>query len=249
MQFGICHLSIVPLRKAAADESEMVSQLLYGEHFKILEERKDWSRIRVAFDHFEAWISNTQYLKIEEAYYEELEEHHPILVGDLLHFITDNQNHLMPVPLGSGLNSCTFFGHTFDGHRLSGKKKKNHLIETALLYLNAPHCRGGKSPLGIDASGFTQMVYRLNGYRLNREAAQQALQGEALSFIEESQSGDLAFFDDKDGNIIHVGIIMEDNYIIHADGKVRIDRMDHSGIFNTDLRRHTFQLRVIKKII
>ena len=93
------------------------------------------------------------------------------------------------------------------------------------------------------------MVYKLNGYRLKRNAAEQAKQGEALSFIEESEAGDLAFFDDNEGIINHVGIMMQDNYIIHVDEKVRIDRIDHSGIFNTELRRHTHKLRVIKKIV
>ena len=93
------------------------------------------------------------------------------------------------------------------------------------------------------------MVYKLNGYKLLRDASQQATQGEALSFIEESEPGDLAFFDNAEGNIIHVGIIMQDNYIIHAHGRVRIDRLDHSGIYNVDQNKHTHKLRVIKKVI
>jgi cell wall-associated NlpC family hydrolase len=115
--------------------------------------------------------------------------------------------------------------------------------------LNAPYLWGGKTPFGIDCSGFTQMVYKLNGYHLSRDASQQATQGEALSFIEESEPGDLAFFDNEEGNIIHVGIIMENNYIIHASGKVRVDRLDHLGIFNPETQKHTHKLRVIKKII
>ncbi len=93
------------------------------------------------------------------------------------------------------------------------------------------------------------MVYRLNGYSLKRDASEQAAQGEPLSFIEESEPGDLAFFDNAEGDITHVGIIMKDHYIIHAHGKVRIDRLDHTGIFNYDKRTHTHKLRVIKKII
>ena len=117
------------------------------------------------------------------------------------------------------------------------------------MYLNAPYLWGGKTPFGIDCSGFTQMVYKLNGYKIHRDASQQALEGEPLSFIEESEVGDLAFFDNDEGNIIHVGIIMENNYIIHASGKVRIDRLDHLGIYNPELKKHTHKLRVIKKII
>ncbi len=118
-----------------------------------------------------------------------------------------------------------------------------------MLYLNAPYLWGGKTPFGLDCSGFTQMVYKLNGYTLLRDAAQQATQGEALSFVEESEVGDLAFFDDSEGKIDHVGILMQNNHIIHVHGKVRIDRIDHTGIFNTEMKRYTHQLRVIKKII
>ncbi|MGK0175927.1 MAG: cell wall-associated NlpC family hydrolase, partial [Ulvibacter sp.] len=126
---------------------------------------------------------------------------------------------------------------------------KENLINTAFMYLNTPYLWGGKTPFGIDCSGLTQMVYKLCGYKLLRDASQQAMQGEVLSFIEESEPGDLAFFDNSEGDIVHVGIIMKDNYIIHAHGKVRIDRIDHSGIYNIDTRRHTHKLRVIKKII
>jgi cell wall-associated NlpC family hydrolase len=128
------------------------------------------------------------------------------------------------------------------------KKNKEQLIETALMYLNAPYLWGGKTPFGIDCSGFTQMVYRLNGFKLMRDASEQAKQGDALSFIEESTPGDLAFFDNKEGAITHVGIIMENNHIIHAHGKVRIDRLDQTGIYNADLRTYSHKLRVIKSI-
>jgi cell wall-associated NlpC family hydrolase len=107
---------------------------------------------------------------------------------------------------------------------------------------------GVVKPFGIDCSGFTQMVYKLNGFHLLRDASQQSTQGEALSFIEESEPGDLAFFDNEEGTIIHVGIIMADNYIIHS-GKVRIDRIDHLGIFNAETNKHTHKLRVIKNYL
>src|SRR5690606_19751564 len=137
----------------------------------------------------------------------------------------------------------------FEGKPASGIQSRTQLLKTAFMYLNAPYLWGGKTPFGIDCSGFTQMVYRLNGYMIPRDASQQAKIGEPLSFIEESEVGDLAFFDNEEGNIIHVGIIMEDNYIIHAHGKVRIDRLDHLGILNIDTGRHTHKLRVIKKVI
>ncbi|MEM0516877.1 MULTISPECIES: C40 family peptidase [Aequorivita] len=249
MDYGICNLSIVPLRGEAADASEMVTQLLYGEHFKILEIRKKWSRIRLAFDNYEGWIDNKQFAKITEADYTNIEESDLQLSSDLVDFVILPENQLFSICLGSTISATAFLNHNFEGKWVSNKLPKEHLIETALLYLNAPYLWGGKSPFGIDCSGFTQMVYKLNGYSLLRDASQQATQGEALSFIEESEPGDLAFFDNEEGKITHVGIIMNDNYIIHAHGKVRIDRLDHSGIFNYEARSHTHKLRVIKRII
>lgn len=249
MQYGICNLSIVPLRIDPNDTSEMVSQVLYGEIFKVLEQRKTWSRIRLAFDKYEGWVDNKQYLEIAEDSYKELKNQDHILSTDLIEFIQDSEKRLYTIPLGSSLNGLGILEHTFDGNSVATKQLKSNLIKTAFTYLNAPYLWGGKSPFGIDCSGFTQMVYKLNGYSILRDASQQATQGQALSFIEESEPGDLAFFDNTEGAIVHVGIIMEDNYIIHAHGKVRIDRLDHSGIYNVDKKTHTHKLRVIKKII
>jgi len=239
----------VPVRIQPADVSEMVTQLLYGDYFKILEARGKWSRIRIAFDSYEGWIDNRQFILINEEVYGDLSQLENSYSGDLIDYITDENGGLTSIPMGSHVSSASYLGDSFDGISLQGKKAKNNLIETALLYLNAPYLWGGKTPFGIDCSGLTQMVYALNGYSLLRDSAQQATQGEALSFIEESEAGDLAFFDDSEGKITHVGIIMNDNYIIHVNGKVRIDRIDHSGIFNIESKRHTHQLRVIKKII
>ncbi|MEW7291864.1 C40 family peptidase [Aquimarina sp. 2304DJ70-9] len=249
MQYGICNLSIVPLRFEPRDPSEMVSQLLYGEHFKVLEKRKKWSKIRLAFDQYEGWIDNKQYIEVTEEQYKTFDQQDISLSGDLVEFISCDQNQLMPIPLGASLGALEFLKHSYDGHRISQKQSKEHLVESAFMYLNTPYLWGGKTNFGIDCSGFTQMVYKLNGYQLLRDASQQATQGEPLSFIEESEPGDLAFFDNEEGSIIHVGIMMKDNYIIHAHGKVRVDRIDHTGIYNTEKRTHTHNLRVIKRII
>lgn len=249
MQYGICNLSIIPLKSEPSDSSEMISQVLYGEVFKILDKNSKWSRIRLEFDSFEGWVDTKQYLEIEEKTFQNCTQDEPVLSADLVEIISDEKKNLMPVLMGSILNQASLLNHIYDGRKLSGRYSKEKLVPTAFLYLNAPHLWGGKTPFGIDASGFTQMVYRLNGYRIPRSAALQATQGESLSFIEESEPGDLAFFDNKDGIIDHVGIIMKDNYIIHTYEKVRVDRIDHSGIYNLDLGKHTHQLRVIKKII
>jgi hypothetical protein len=249
MDYGICNLSIVPLRAEASDVSELTTQVLYGEHFKILESRKKWSRIRLAFDTYEGWIDNKQFINISEEDYSNFELKEPKLSSDLVDFVITSENQLFSICMGSNIAASAYLKHHFEGKFISKILPKHQIIETALLYLNSPYLWGGKTPFGIDCSGFTQMVYKLNGHKLLRDASQQATQGEALSFIEESEPGDLAFFDNDEGKITHVGIIMEDNYIIHAHGKVRIDRIDHSGIFNYELRNHTHKLRVIKRIV
>ncbi|WP_108424575.1 C40 family peptidase [Flagellimonas amoyensis] len=250
MQYGICPLSIVPIRTAPDDSSEMSSQLLYGEHFKVLEHRKKWSKIRTAHDNYEGWASNNQIILISEEMYQQLDlgQDQKISADIISHICTDD-GMLLPVLLGSMVSSSSFLGHSFEGSHISEVKPKENLVDTAFMYLKAPYLAGGKTPFGIDCSGFTQMVYRINGYALERKAGTQSKQGEALSFIEESEPGDLAFFDDQDGTIDHVGIILRDNYIIHVNGHVRIDRLDHTGIFNTQEKSYTHKLRVIKKII
>jgi hypothetical protein len=249
MQYGICNLGIVPVRFEPTDQSEMVTQVLYGDFFKVLDRRKKWSKIRNAFDNYEGWIDNKQYQIITEGNYESLEDSELWLSRDLIQYVSDTEDRLYPIPIGSNLNATKLLQHTFEGNAITIKGNKKNLITTAFLFLNTPYLWGGKTPFGIDCSGFTQMVYKLNGYKLKRDASEQAAQGDALSFIEESEAGDLAFFDNTDGQIIHVGLIMDNNYIIHAHGKVRIDRLDHSGIYNVDTKSHSHKLRVIKKIV
>jgi hypothetical protein len=252
--FAICNLAIIPLRAEPSDRSEIVSQVLFGEHFEILEMQKQWSKIKLHFDDYEGWVDSKQYQIISEKNFIDLSKDAIILNTDLVEYVSNSNNELLPITLGASLS---FLNHSeintenfeFEGMKTSGVKPKTDLLTTAYMYLNAPYLWGGKTPFGIDCSGFTQMVYKLNGYKVLRDASQQSTQGEALSFIEESEPGDLAFFDNDEGKIIHVGIMMENNYIIHASGKVRIDRVDHLGIYNVELNRHTHRLRVIKKII
>lgn len=256
MIYGICNLSIVPIRKEPLESSEMVSQLLFGEHFTIIEKDKKWSKIKVAFDGYEGFIDNKQFTSISESEFQLYSEQPQNYTVNLVDFLVSSTKELVTIPIGSVLpfyenNALKVKNDTFsyDGNVISGRLSKKEILNTAFIYLNTPFLWGGKTPFGIDCSGFTQMVYKLCGYYLPRDASEQALEGEVLSFIEESEPGDLAFFDNEEGEIIHVGIILKDYNIIHAHGKVRIDTLDHSGIFNAELQTHTHKLRVIKKII
>lgn len=247
MILGICNLSIVAVRIVDSDKSEMINQLIYGDIIEILEEKEKWVKIKSVFDDYIGWIDKKQYFKIDDNITVDLKN--PVYSIDLVEFIENNNNELVTIPIGSDISNISLMKHKFEGKTISGKNNRNSIVNTALLFLNSPYLWGGKTPFGIDCSGFTQMVYKINGYKLSRDAKDQANQGETLSFIEESEAGDLAFFNNDQGDIIHVGIILQNNHIIHASGKVRIDRIDHSGIYNNDLNKHTHSLRYIKKII
>ena len=237
------------MRAEPKDTSELVSQVIYGESFKIIEQRANWSLIKLSFDNYKGWIDNKQLVEISETVYDSTISEANIYSSDLIEFIQINNKGLLTIPFGSTLNSIKLFDHSFDGNTTKTIQPKENLVKTSLLFVNSPYLWGGRTPFGIDCSGFTQIIYKINGYKIDRDAKDQVNLGVSLSFIEESDPGDLAFFDNKEGDIVHVGIIMEDNHIIHAHGQVRIDRLDQTGIYNVDTKKHTHKLRVIKKII
>lgn len=255
--YGICHLSVVPCRFEPSGKSEMVTQLLFGEHFEIIGQHEDWLQVRHAYDGYECWVSAKQTQPISRDTYQKFQESPAALTAELIS-VTRNttDNSFFPVVMGSSLplfrnNEFSFAGnhYVYEGDVAQPSLfNKAGVVETAYQYLNAPYLWGGRSPLGIDCSGFSQVVYKLNGYKLKRDAYQQAEQGALLSFVEEAEPGDLAFFDNDEGKIIHVGIVLSNGRIIHASGKVRIDKLDHYGIYNDDERNYTHRLRLLKRM-
>ena len=257
MKYGICALSIVPCRLEPADTSEMVSQLLFGEIYRVIDERKKWVKVRGAHDGYESWIDKKQHLEIKRDEFMTLEKYPKTYSIELISLLKEHDTDaFFPLVLGSALpsfesGSILFSnkGFEFDGDTLKPKFSREHLVEIAFLFLNSPYLWGGRTPFGIDCSGYAQIVYRMCGVDLPRDASQQAEVGDRLSFIEEATPGDLAFFDNNEGRITHVGILLGDNKIIHASGKVRVDRIDHQGIFNDDTHDYSHHLRLITRVI
>jgi hypothetical protein len=257
MAYGICNLSIVTVRIEPAHRSEQISQLLFGEIFQVLETQQEWIKIRMSFDDYEGWIQASQQQEIGLTDYIELQKSKPFLTYDLVQLLLNHQS-IYSVVLGSTLpwfrsGSCRIgqASFTFDGNAKQPDLQNGSkgLVENAFMYINAPYLWGGRTPFGIDCSGLTQMIYKLSGIPLKRDAWMQAEQGHAVHLLDESQPGDLAFFDNDEGKIIHVGILTAKNRIIHASGKVRVDNVDHQGIFNTETRKYTHNLRLIKRLI
>jgi hypothetical protein len=254
---GICNLAIVPVRKEPAHASELVTQLLFGEHFEIIGNSGNFSRIRTAYDLYDGWVATSQFEPIDHEEYLRLNKEQYCVSFDLVQIMmVDSQ--MFSVVLGSSLphfkdHTCRLgtLAFRFEGTVKCPEKLQTSkgIIENAYMYLHAPYLWGGRSPFGIDCSGFTQMVFKLAGIRLKRDAWQQAEQGSLINLIDEARAGDLAFFDNEEGRIVHVGIVLPGQKIIHASGKVRVDALDHHGIYNTETRRYSHNLRLIKRFI
>lgn len=227
----------------------MVSQVLYGEGMRLLTERKKWYEVETTLDGYSGWIDAKQFHSVKNDDFDKLKSEAPHLVTDIFEYVSLENGSLMLVPLGSRLNCQHLLLHTSEINPSITQDDRTHLVQAAMLFLNAPYMWGGRSFMGIDCSGFIQVVYKLIGQSIPRDACDQAQRGEAMSFIEEAKPGDLAFFDNAEGDIIHVGMLLADNHIIHAHGKVRIDRLDHTGIFNEDTQTYSHKLRVLKRIL
>ncbi len=260
MNHGISGLSLIPVRKEPSERSEMVTQILYGEHFEIIDYLPGWQHVRLAFDGYEGWIDQKMITPISQRRYDKLKKAPFAVTCDIFSLVPISKDQNLMLVAGSTLPFWRPYLRQFkledqvlklNGNvsKMKFKDVRLFIVTQALKYFNAPYLWGGRSPFGIDCSGFTQIIYKTAGIPIPRDATQQVTIGTPLSFVEETQPGDLAFFDDDEGRIVHVGIIWKQNKIIHASGKVRIDNVDQYGIFNIDTRRYTHKMRVMKKII
>jgi hypothetical protein len=257
MEYGICILPVIPLRKEPNDRSELLTQMLFGETARIFETNPKWVSVETDLDRYPGWLDAKQIQRISKVEYDRINRAPLCITLDPLTYIEDGEKGGQLLPACSSLpgfkgNKLTINGNTY--HLSSGRTKpfaeinSDGIAGTAISFLNAPYLWGGRTHLGIDCSGFTQAVYRLNGINLPRDSSQQAGAGEAIAFLSEAIPGDLAFFDDHEGNIIHVGLIVDSRTIIHSSGKVRIDTLDHQGIYNEEIRNYSHTLRLIRRI-
>jgi hypothetical protein len=257
LDYGICHLSSIPVRKAADDRSEMVSQLLFGELVHVLRKKnKSWIKVQCEYDDYMGWIDPKQIIPIDQDAFDRFKSDFGVAL-DLSSSLSNNKQSF-PIWIGSSLplfDGISFKMPTgkymYNGHAIMTSDRKptvDLLMKIAMKYINAPYLWGGRTPFGIDCSGFTQVVFKLLGTRIPRDAYEQAQHGQLVDFVELSREGDLAFFENKEGRIHHVGIMYGENKIIHASGQVRIDLLDHEGIYNEDIKRYTHRLKFIRRI-
>jgi hypothetical protein len=257
MEHVICPLSIVPVRKDPSDRSEMVTQWLFGETAEVLEKGMKWSRLRFDHDGYEGWVDNKQVAACTTPNYD------PDLRVIDQSTIADLGERQVLMPYGGVVPFYDEGTILWQDHRIPVQAVTNHRpdLERADLmefylhpFLGAPYLWGGRTPSGVDCSGLTQMLFILMGIYLPRDASQQAEEGDAVELLDLSEPGDLAFIENAEGAIIHVGVILTrseegDLRIAHASGRVRIDKLDHQGIFNAEDGNYSHKLRLVRRVL
>ena len=253
MEIYICENVFVPLRSGPSHKTEMMSQVLFGEKYSVIDKAGSWIKIETLFDKYQGWIDSDH---LQHSLVEGASCGH-VLNRSLLCYKSDKTNLILEP-------GCEIFDPDFEDkffyvgkhNYTTGREFSNNFISTndsladfAMKFINCPYIWGGRIPSGIDCSGLTQLVYKIHGIPLPRESWQQAERGKAIDFIDQAETGDLVFFDNDRGKISHVGMILSRGLVIHAFGRVRIDSIDHQGIFNTDIKSYSHKLRTIRRIV
>lgn len=260
---GICTFSILPLRAAPSHKSEMVSQLLFGETYDVLEEPdNDWLRVVTSFDRYEAWLTRQHHTPLSLDEYLSLQDTFPICsLPDCAQLGDAAGEHLFKIMAGSSLphfesHYCRIGDkkYTYRGGICQNDKhsKQQLIVNYAQRYLYAPYMWGGRSSFGVDCSGLSQMAYKMSGLALPRDAYQQAAEGTRVESLSEAQAGDLAFFKSvnrQDTHVTHVGILLSPQKIIHAAAMVDIDKIDDTGIINSHTGKYSHHLLGIKRYV
>lgn len=255
MQYAVVNVPAAPVRRKPSHRKEMVNQLVFGETVKVLKQKGGlWVKVRSLHDGYEGWLTNTLLREVDENF---ANSRAAFVTTEMLGTITLGDKKIY-VPAGSSL---PFFDngrgrladeeYNFNGfcrNRDEMKAETELIRKLVTAWLNAPYLWGGRTPMGVDCSGFTQVLYKIMGVDLPRDAWQQAQEGKAVKKLEEALPGDLAFFDNKE-DIVHTGILLGDDTIIHASGKVRIDGISRKGIINAETGKRTLRLRAIRRVL
>lgn len=253
---GTCYLSSIPLRSNPSHRSEMISQVLFADTFEVFEQDEEWLHVKTRDDAYIGWLEAKQVIKLND----DVKENSPFLTNEANTLVLKGSSR-SPIYLHAGTTLPNYSDGKFslagENYQVTSSNVfvpnsedfEVDVIETAKIFLNVPYLWGGRTHAGIDCSGFSQIVYKMLGLNINRDAWQQAEQGRVVDFLTEAKAGDLAFFDNAEGKITHVGIMLNNSQIIHASGRVKIDRIDNQGIFALDENKYSHKLRIIKRYL
>lgn len=257
--YGVCRISIAFVRQLPSHKSYLVTQVLFGEYVKVISKKdKKWFRVECMWDGTVGWIDPKQFYVIKEKELGKMQLECKTFTLDHLNGL-NSSTATIPISIGSNLSKCDginvkmpFGQFQYHGQIVNiehSKPSQKLLINIAKRYLHCPYLFGGRSILGLDASGYTQVVYKLMGVSLPRTCGEQSVEGLDVGFRSQAIVGDLAFFENKEGDIDHVGIVLADEQVMHVYGQVRIDKLDQEGIYDLSRKKYIYKLRTIRRII
>lgn len=239
--------SVVPVRAEAREGAEQLTQMLFGETCEVLEQQLRWNRVKLHSDGQEGWadykmitpMSPSEYQSYSEAY-----KTSACVIYPMAYAVSENNQQTIPLTAGTRLTNykdgrfeVLGVGFRIDASMVAEKPLElNHqnLQQVVRFFLNVPYLWGGKNAMGMDCSGFTQTIMGIFGRRLLRNASEQATQGKQVNSLKEVETGDLVFFDHDDGRISHVGIVLDNERVIHCSGRVKVEKLDEKGISSVE---------------
>lgn len=257
IDYGVCRLAVVAVKAKADLRSHQITQLLFGDHYEVLEISADrqWIKIRIFYDLTEGWISSYQHHSISREYFDQINQADFKITTDITASILYKKSHLsilmgsiVPISQSELFKMEEQFAFNGEAKSLGQRRDYDFIKAIALKYLNAPEQEGGKTPFGIDGAGLNQMVFKIGGYMLSHSLERQSNQGRKIHDAEVAKPGDLAFFKHHD-QISHTGIVLEEGKILHAHGHVRIDYFNDEGILSSETKIYTHSLHSIRRII
>lgn len=197
---GICRLSVVAIRDQPKPDAKMCSQLLFGEHYSVINRDGDWLRIVLYFDESEGWIHSSQHTLISEDYFNQVNMSDYKVCTDVTGtiFFQKKNVHIL---LGSVLPITTNelfkieeqVAYNGDSKSLSQKREFEFMKGIIKHYMHAPYLFGGKSPFGIDEGALIQQVFKICGYRMPRTISEQAKVGTEIASVDDLKPGDLIY--------------------------------------------------------
>ena len=252
--------SVVPVRTEPREGAEQSTQILFGELCSILEQKPRWNRVKLNLDGQEGWVDAKMITPMsDEEYrtYSKALSSAATVVFPMAYAVSENNGQTIPLTAGTRLTNykdgrfeVLGVGFRIDPNMVrvqALEMNQENLLQAVRFFLNIPYLWGGKNAMGMDCSGFTQTVMGLFGKYLLRNASEQVTQGEAIASLGEAQAGDLVFFDHEDGKISHVGIVIDSERVIHCSGRVKVEKLDESGIFSAERGEYTHHLVAIRR--
>ena len=273
--------SVVPVRAEAREGAEQNTQMLFGELCSIVESRKTkvesdrWRYVRLENDGQEGWVDAKMICPMKPEEYtshKEALKTAAMVAMPMAYAVSENNGQTIPLTAGTkltnyqlqmtnGASSARFevlgVGFRIDPSMVITQPlemNQQNLLQAVRFFLNVPYLWGGKNAMGMDCSGFTQVVMSLFGKSLLRNASEQATQGTPVASLKDAQAGDLVFFDHQSpitnhqSPITHVGIVIDSSRVVHCSGRVKVEKLDKKGIFSAEQGDYTHHLIQIRRL-